>query len=107
LWQVLTGNTAPGRYRAFIVAYDTNVLQTASAGTLPQVRDILNTEDQPLPPSIRDMRGGRYHHLKTFIYEYSRPSTGSAARLVENGLLASVHMSKSGLSASLGAICGA
>lgn len=105
-WQVLLGQTRPGRYRGFIIAYGTGLRQQPTALSLPRIEQLTEPAGFILPQAVRGLRGGPNHYLQIFVYEYRRPSINAPAELVRNGLQAEEHLRGSGLGPALRAICG-
>lgn len=98
------GSSDLGRYRSFSIFFGTAVTQSDDPLKWPTVQDFLDTDDQPLPNSVRNRSVGEGEFLKVFIYEYGRNGRFEWPRLQVN-LSASIHLSKTGLAAGLQGVC--
>ena len=105
LWQVLTHNVRPGRYRAFLISYGTGMTQEATSGSLRTAESRFESQGLSMSNAIRTDRGGLDHYLQIFVYEYRRPSLSTPAMLVRPGLPFATHLERAGLQAPLSNIC--
>lgn len=99
------GSSDLGHYRSFSIFFGTAVTQSDDPLKWPTVQDLFETDDQPLPASVRNRAVGNDEFLKVFIYEYGREGRFEWPRLRVN-LPASTHLSKTGLAAALQGVCG-
>jgi hypothetical protein len=103
-WQVLTGNTRPGRYRSFVITFGGSIPEASEAKVFTEMVQLAGARDFALPADVQQKKGRQGDHIEVFIYEYARPALHMQAKLVQT-LQASEHMAGSGLGPKFDRIC--